>query len=225
MNSQGKRQMDNIKNIIAAADKMAHVCAEAAGRLDVAGSHSLSALVNLCQETSAQIKSAVDCYWREKGTDTDGMPTDEGTGLERKVQRRILDIEVPIYHPEDATVNGEPDYRHQTPMMPYLVQVNPGLEWKWLISVDVETGEVIFWPQGVNATTNYKVVDECKLHFGAIDYEGYVPDFLGIDDKSWGDYICITIKEDGFIKNWDKTKFYEWVKDYHLKSSKDNANP
>ena len=216
--------MDNTENIIAAADKMAHVCAEAAGRFDVAGSHSLSALVKLCQQTSARIKSAVDCYWREKGSDTDGMPTDEGTGLERKVQRRILDIDVPIYHPEDSTVNGEEDSR-ESPRMPCLTQVVPELEWRWRISVDVETGEVISWPQGVNATTNYKVVDECQLHFGAFDYDGYVPDFLGIDDESWGDYICITIRADGFIENWDKTKFYEWVKDYHLKRSKDNANP
>ena len=215
--------MDNTKNIIAAADKMAHVCAEAAGRFDVVDSHSLSALVKLCQETSAQIKSAVDCYWREKGTDTDGMPTDEGTGLERKVQRRILDIDVPIYHPEDSTVNGEEDSR-KSPRMPCLTQVVPELEWRWRISVDVETGEVISWPQGVTATTNYNIADEFEMHFGAFDYEGYVPDFLGIDDKSWGDYICITIKEDGFIKNWDKTRFFEWVKDYSMKRSKDNAN-
>jgi hypothetical protein len=102
-------------------------------------------------------------------------------------------------------------------MMPYLVQVNPGLEWKWRISVDVETGEVVGWPIGVKASTNYKVCDRCNLRFGAVSYMGYVPDFLGIDDESWGDYICITIKDDGFIENWDKTRFYAWAREY-LKS-------
>lgn len=36
------------------------------------------------------------------------------------------------------------------------------------------------------------------------DVYEYVPDFLAIDDNGYGDYICLTITTDGFIKNWNE---------------------
>lgn len=41
-----------------------------------------------------------------------------------------------------------------------------------------------------------------------------MPDFLAIDDEGFGDYIIITIDENGFIQNWDNEmidfdKFFE----------------
>jgi hypothetical protein len=39
-----------------------------------------------------------------------------------------------------------------------------------------------------------------------LEYEGYVPGFMAIDDSGYGDYIYMTIDADGKILNWRFTK-------------------
>ena len=106
---------------------------------------------------------------------------------------------------EDDDVDGESD-DEDNPRIPC---VEDG---RWNILIDIKTGQVINWKQGVSARVCYKVVDDgiytmYDNGMGKIDeYEGYVPDLMSLDDKGWGDYMNITINEDGFIEDWPDTE-------------------
>jgi len=86
--------------------------------------------------------------------------------------------------------------------------------WCWKFDVDVETGKIIGWPSGMTARTYYKVVDGFYAKFNDKSYgPNYVPDCFSLDDEGYGDYMYLTVSEDGFIKDWDKAKFAEFVKE------------
>lgn len=79
----------------------------------------------------------------------------------------------------------------------------------WDITVDVETGKIKDWPEGVEHDLHMKVCD-CGSYWlydangqmvGWID-ENYVPN--GIVPGSYGDYIEMQIAADGTITNWPK---------------------
>jgi len=78
----------------------------------------------------------------------------------------------------------------------------------WQPTIDLKTGEVINWPKGVKVHVFYKVCDEfeCivydKTDNEVLHYDGYVPDFMAIEDEGYGDYIDMIIDENGYIKNW-----------------------
>ena len=115
-----------------------------------------------------------------------------------------------VRYPEDATVNGERE-DEDAPTMPFLQKDAKG-DWNWDFQIEIETGRVVGWPQGMTANTWYKVCDECKVKYGKIDYYEYVPDWLAIDDEGYGDYVYLTIDENGIIKGWNKTAFEKWVR-------------
>lgn len=64
------------------------------------------------------------------------------------------------------------------------------------------------WTKGFKADVSYKVCDEfqCELLDNdgnkVLEYEGYVPKFMDIDEDGWGDYIYLTIDENGHIRDW-----------------------
>ena len=76
-----------------------------------------------------------------------------------------------------------------------------------MLLIDVTNGKVVNWKAGVDGEfTTVKIVD-CGS-YQLLDenmavlcgYDGYVPDLLGIEDKSWGDYLEFRIDKDCFIK-------------------------
>ena len=80
----------------------------------------------------------------------------------------------------------------------------------WELVVDIEYGKILNWTNGVSAKIHYKVVDQGnyvifdnKLNCTYHRIDEYVPKFLSIDDNGYGDYIIITIDENGFIRNWN----------------------
>jgi hypothetical protein len=79
----------------------------------------------------------------------------------------------------------------------------------WEITIDISKGLVLDW-NGVKLKTFFKVCDRCNIQALDSDLtilsekEDYVPSFLSIDDKGYGDYILITIEENGTILNWNK---------------------
>lgn len=106
---------------------------------------------------------------------------------------------------EDACVNREQDTDGNKIPFRY------GDEWR--LKINIDTGQVIGWPIGTTAEIHYKVADNgtYALFYDqysidpVISYEGYVPDCLSINDNGFGDFITITINEDGFIENWKWT--------------------
>jgi hypothetical protein len=87
------------------------------------------------------------------------------------------------------------------------------------ITIDVEKGQILSWPKNVKTEVYYKIVDGCgyDLKNAAMDTlyseDGmYVPSDLSIDAPGYGDYMIITIFEEGFIKNWSFNKD-NWIGD------------
>ena len=78
----------------------------------------------------------------------------------------------------------------------------------WQPTIDIENGLIINWPEGVKAHVFYKVCDEfeCTIYDRSgnevLYYEGYVPDFMAIEDEGYGDYIDMVVDENGYINNW-----------------------
>lgn len=112
---------------------------------------------------------------------------------------------------EDAIVNGveESDESHSMPFLKYNTITG---EYCWDITINFATGRIEGWPEGTTARTWYKVRDCCHILVdGYKDYYDYVPNFLSIYDRGFGDYIYVEIEGDGTIKDLDKSKVLQFI--------------
>lgn len=129
----------------------------------------------------------------------------------------ICHVTAEMRYTEDCEVNGieEPDGSdaNEPPKIFGATKDKRTGEWIWVFDVDVETGKIIDWPNGMTAKTHYKVVDGFEATFNGKTYgPDYVPDCFCLDDEGWGDYMFLTIQEDGTIKDWDRNRWAKFVK-------------
>ena len=79
----------------------------------------------------------------------------------------------------------------------------------WQPTIDLENGVIVNWPKGVEVHVFYKVCDDfrCTVYDETdnevLQYKGYVPDFMSIEDDGFGDYIDMVVDKNGFIKDWE----------------------
>lgn len=140
--------------------------------------------------------------------------------------KRILKVRAGVRYYEDGTVNGKRDISYEeqkqgaTPAMPCVVKSDEFDKdgWSWNLEIDAESGIILNWQKGVKAQTHYKVCDECVIELfeeGVLkctnDEYYYVPDFLCPDEEGYGDYMIMTIDENGQIANWNKKKLQAWI--------------
>lgn len=78
-----------------------------------------------------------------------------------------------------------------------------------MLLIDITNGRVVNWKEGVDGEfTTVKIVDMGTYQLldenmtVLCGYEGYVPELLGIVEKSWGDYLEFRIGKDCFIEDW-----------------------
>lgn len=116
---------------------------------------------------------------------------------------------------EDGDVNGKADdERHPT------IPLRQGAYWN--IEIDLETGVIVDWPEGVTASVHYKVcdagvytlLDKDGTEIARID--GYVPSILYPEGNGYGDYVIMEIDGTGQIKSWKNDLSYfsnrdDWV--------------
>ena len=144
-----------------------------------------------------------------------------------------LEIIAHVRHWNDTDVNGVEDIDfYKTlgigqPLMPCAKQIKnkpSGVmhsdHWVWNPIIDVEKGLIINWVEGNIANVCYKVYDGCEIN--AFDADNnlicnndgffYCPDFLCPKEEGFGDYIIMDIDIDGSIRDWNKNKVYEWIK-------------
>jgi len=82
-------------------------------------------------------------------------------------------------------------------------------------SKDLDKGLIINWEKGKTASLHYKVCDAGTYKLteenGDIiaEYDGYVPDVLCPDGEGYGDYIIMSVDENGYIQNWEKECVYD----------------
>lgn len=118
----------------------------------------------------------------------------------------FIQVEAGVRYWEDATVNGVDD--EDGTLIPFR---RGDL---WCPVIELVTGRVIDWPQGVTADVHYKVCDEGEYWLldenkqriaKYADY--YVPsEFLCHGDSGYGEYIILNIDECGFVKGWRQPK-------------------
>ena len=81
---------------------------------------------------------------------------------------------------------------------------------RWKLTIDIETGQIINWEKGNTAKIHYKVCDDGvykifdknMIQIGKTIHS-YVPEIFAIDDDGYGDYVIMTIDENGFIFDWN----------------------
>lgn len=118
----------------------------------------------------------------------------------KTVEVKFLAVDAIPFNWRDAEVNGMDDFDGS------LIPCREGDSWKPLINID--NGQITNWVKGIIAEINYEVLDQGI--YKLIDEKGnciasiadYVPDALSPD----GDYMCIDIDKDGFIKDWTPDK-------------------
>lgn len=140
-----------------------------------------------------------------------------------KVSPKILFVYIPNYennvfhdlewHDEPVELNGV-EY-HSTEDIeqayPELFNTNSYGEKCFVLTIDVETGQVLNWPK--NSTYSFfdvKIVDEGEYILldknGEViaAYNGYVPECVGYD--GYGDYLEFEIDSASNIPEWDFTQ-------------------
>jgi hypothetical protein len=116
---------------------------------------------------------------------------------------RFIEVDAGVRYWEDARLNGKEDANGEIPL-------RNGDAWQPTIELD--TGRVLGWPEGMEADIHYKVCDEGQ--YWLLDDSGariakwrgyYVPnDILCVGDSGYGDYIIFKIGADGLIVGWKK---------------------
>ena len=126
--------------------------------------------------------------------------------VEQEVDIKKLEIRADVRYWEDAVINGEPDEDGT---------LTPCREGNlWCPVIDIESGVILNWQQGVKADIHFKVCDSGSYYLvDAHDKrvlsreDDYVPNSLV--PGSYGDYIVMQIDETGKITNWPANPSFE----------------
>ena len=124
----------------------------------------------------------------------------------KEIDIRLIKLSLPVRYDDDD--------------MPFDFPFRTGDLWE--VTVDIDTGKIQEWPEGVEHDLSMKVCDcgtyalyeICEngtpRHVACIE-EDYVPH--GVVPGKYGDYVELDIKGDGTIANWPKKpKFKQFFK-------------
>lgn len=121
-------------------------------------------------------------------------------------EAKYIEVQAGVRYWEDAKVNGIEDEDGSR------IPCRSGETWCPII--ELETGNIIDWPEGITADVHYKVCDDGSYWLLdaarkrlAKHKSDYVPDeFLCHGNHGYGDYIIMTIGLDGKIENYQRPK-------------------
>ena len=139
-----------------------------------------------------------------------------------EIEAKLLKVRAGVRYPEDSEfIEAENDRKvnyisddEENPKMPFMeVEYDKygHKKFYWTPTIDLENGVIVNWPKGVKVHVFYKVCDdfECTVYDEydneVLHYEGYVPDFMSIEEEGYGDYIDMIIDENGCIQDWNIT--------------------
>lgn len=127
-------------------------------------------------------------------------------------QARFIEVSAEVRYWEDAYINGAEDTEGKIPLRAGKV---------WAPVIELATGRVLDWPQGIAADIHYKACDageywlQNEARQRIAKWGGYyVPDsILCVGDQGYGDYIIFKIGADGVIEGWKQPPLDadEWV--------------
>ena len=119
---------------------------------------------------------------------------------EHEVEIKTLIVSAGVRYWEDTEVNGVEDTDGD------LIPCRDGSN--WCPEIDIDNGIITNWVKGTTAKVHYKVCDDGTylLQDGngktILSRDGYVPKIMCPADNGYGDYIIMSIDEDGRIDNW-----------------------
>ena len=123
--------------------------------------------------------------------------------IETEVDLQTLVVNASVRYWEDSEVNGVEDTVNGDN-----IPCKNGDTWNPCIEID--TGIITNWKQGVKAEIHYKVCDGCawslKDKEGEVvlyEMDGYVPKTLCPKEAGYGDYIIMDVDENGQIADWE----------------------
>lgn len=129
--------------------------------------------------------------------------------LEVTERARFIEVSAGVRYWEDAALKNLRDTGESPAELSFEeVPFRKGDCWEPVI--DLQTGQVLGWPEGVEARIHYKVCDAGQYWLlddnkqRIAQWKGYyVPDdILCVGRSGYGDYIIFTIGGDGFIQHW-----------------------
>lgn len=145
-----------------------------------------------------------------------------------ELEAKYLKVDAGVRYWEDTSVNGvddtDCDETEDSPTIPcaeFIGDQNSALsgkDWRWRPIIDIETGQIINWEEGTVAHVHYKVCDDFSCEIldkesnPICSYDGYVPDIMCPSDDGFGDYIIMSINEEGFIDGWKSAYIHNIVK-------------
>ena len=113
---------------------------------------------------------------------------------------RYLQARCEVRYWEDATVDGVQDEDGSR------IPCRDGAIWAPLI--DLETGKIENWRQGVTAEIHYKVCDAGiysllnEQREEVVTLDDYVPAIMSPKETGYGDYVIMDVNADGVIQKW-----------------------
>ena len=140
--------------------------------------------------------------------------------VEEEREFKYIIVNSHVRYWEDGYINRIPD-NVDDPEMPCAKYIREFEEYRWCPIIDIDSGKILDWPEGVKASIHYKVCDEfeCNLvnryNESLIYYEGYVPRFMSPTEENYGDYIIMSIDEHGVIDGWNLDLVRKFIKDYN----------
>lgn len=124
--------------------------------------------------------------------------------VEKEVELKTLLIKADVRYWEDAIVNGIEDIDGD------LIPCKQGELWCPII--DIDSGVITNWEQGIKAEVHYKVCDAGSYYLQDSEgntvlsiEENYVPKIMCPKESGYGDYIIMDIDENGKIANFVQT--------------------
>lgn len=120
--------------------------------------------------------------------------------IKKQFDVKYLLAEVGARYWEDTEVNGVEDVNGD------LIPCRDGEYWKPLI--DIETGMILNWEKGKTAKVHYKSCDDNLFKLLDADKnviatkEGYTIDMVCPAEQGYGDYVIMSINEDGLIEDF-----------------------
>lgn len=142
-------------------------------------------------------------------------------------EAKFLKVDAGVRYWEDAKVNGvyytdceETDGSPTIPCAEYVGEqerILRGANWRWRPIIDIDTGKIVNWKQGITAHIHYKVCDDGVYTVTdtegneVVSMEGYVPEIMCPTDEGYGDYIIMYVDGNGIIEGWDNRKILEFV--------------
>lgn len=123
--------------------------------------------------------------------------------VEKEIEITTLLVSAGVRYWESATVNGFFD--EDGDLIPCRIGD------RWCPEIDIDTGIIRNWTQGVKAEIYYKVCDDGSyylkdkngLSFAMSIENDYVPRIMCPKENGHGDYIIMDIDENGQIQNWN----------------------